>query len=112
MDLVYSVALLGLATVITAVVLVGARMPVKPAWAAHWLVDDAVCVTITVLIGFGLSFAASFAYSASSQPIELVEIALISGIAAACYVILRLIAPRRRLAEYASQRAERAGSER
>ena len=112
MDLVYSVAFLGLARVITAVVLVGARRPVKPASAEQWLVDDAGCVTITALIGFGAAFAVRFAFSAKSQPIEVVEIALITGIAAACYLILRLMAPRRRLAEYASQRAERTGSDR
>jgi len=112
MYLVYSVALLGLATVIFVIVLVGARAPVKPAWAAHWLVDDMGCVAITALIGFGLIFVGSFVFSVQSQPIELMEITLATGIAAAYYLILRLIAPRRRLAEYALQRAEPTGSDR
>ena len=107
MDLVYSVAILGVATVLWVVVILAARNPVKPAWAANWLVDDLSCVTITALIGFGVSFGVSFAFSLKSQPIGLVEIAVAAAIAFACYLIVRLMAPRRRLAEYASQLAAR-----
>ncbi|MDH3315487.1 MAG: hypothetical protein OER43_06935 [Gammaproteobacteria bacterium] len=112
MDLVYSAALLGLATVFSVVVLLGARRPVEPAWAAEWLVANVWCVAITALIGFGVSFAVCFALSLKSQPIGLMEIALIAGVASAYYLILRLMAPRRRLAEYASRLAESTGGDR
>lgn len=109
MDLVYSVALLGLAMVFSVAVLLGSRKPVEPAWAAEWLVANVWCVSITALIGFGVSFAVRFALTLKLQPIGLVEVALVAGIVSAYCLILRLMAPRRRLAEYAAQLAESTG---
>jgi hypothetical protein len=111
MDLVYSVAILSVATVLWVVVILAARNPVKPAWAPNWLADDLGCVAVTALIGFGGSFGVSFVFNFKSQPIGLVEIALAAGIASVCYLVVRLMAPRRRLAEYASQLAERTGGD-
>lgn len=112
MDLVFAVTLLGLATVFSVAVLLGSRMPVEPFWAAEWLVANVWCVAITALIGFGVSFAVRFALNLKLQPIGLFEFALIAGIVSAYYLILRLMAPRRRLAEYSSQLAESTGDAR
>lgn len=103
MDLVIAVASLGLATVVSVVVVLGVRRPVEPAWASEGLVANVWCVAITGLIGFGLSFAVRFFLTMKSPPIRFSEIAIIVAIVIACSVAVWLLAPRRRLAAYAAE---------
>lgn len=112
MDLVYSVALLGLAAVLSVFVLLSVRMPVEPVWATEGLVANVWCVAITGLISFGTSFGVRFALTMKAQPLGLREVAVITGLLAVFYGILRWMAPRRPLAGYAAQIAENSGGTR
>lgn len=110
MDIVYAVSLLGLAVIVFVVFLIGVRMPNEPAWASDWLVD-LWCVVITGLLAFGVSFAVKFAVSLNKQVFGFKEIALVAAILITCFLIIQTLAPRRRLAEYASALAQRGKAE-
>ena len=109
MDLIIAAALLSAAVIVSVFVLLAVRRPVEPLWASEFLVANFWCVAIVALIAFAVCFGARFALNLKSVPLSLGEIALVAGIATASVVVLRLMAPRRRLAEYAAQIA--AGSE-
>ena len=105
MDLVYSVAILGLAVNLFVLFLIGERMPNRPGWASNWLASDLSTVAITGLIAFAISFGVRFAMTVNEQAIGLKVAALLAATLAAHYFILRQLAPRRWLAEYAAERA-------
>ena len=110
MDLVYSIACLGLATVLAVLVILAVHRPVKPAWASENLIANFWCVTITGLIAFGLGFAIRYALDIQSQSYGMVEILLCVGLLAGYTAILMLMAPRRRLADYARHSAPTASA--
>lgn len=107
MDLVYSVALFGLSVIVFILVLLGSRMPDQPRWLSEGVSADLVNVTIASLFAFGAAFGFQFVLSVKETVIGLTEVALVAAILTACFVIFRLLAPRRRLAEYAAERARR-----
>ena len=110
MDLVYSVASLGLAVILFVMFLLGARRPDEPGWASGDVISDVWCVSIVGLIAFGTGFGVRFVQSMNQESFGIKEVALISAIMAACYLALQKIAPRRRLAEYAAEFARTSGS--
>ena len=107
MDLVYSVAFFGLAVVGFILVLLGSRMPDQPSWLSEGVSADLVNVTIVGLLAFGAAFGIQFVLSVKETVIGLTEVALVAATLIACFVIIRLMAPRRRLAEYAAEYARR-----
>ena len=110
MDLVYSIACIGLATVLSVLVILAVHRPVAPAWASEGLIANFWCVAITGLIAFGVSLGVRFALTVQSQNVGTVEILLSVGLLAGYSAILMLMAPRRRLAEYARQSARAAST--
>ena len=110
MDLVYSVALLGLAVILFNGFLLGVRMPDTPGWAAEGVLADLWCTAIAGLIVFGAAFGVRFAVAMNELEFGLKEAALVATVLAACYLIVRMMAPRRRLAEYAGELARRRGA--
>lgn len=110
MDLVYAVALFSVATVLSVVVLLSSRMPVEPVWATEGLVANVWCVLITGLIAFGACFGVRFFVNISEQFLGFRELGLVVAILAACYMILRQLAPRRRLADYAARLSQSGGN--
>ncbi len=109
MDLVYSVALLGLTVILSIIFMLGIRMPDEPRWASDGLTTDAWCVAIAGLIAYGTAFGVKFVVNMNEQALGLKQVALAAATLAACYLIVRLMAPRRRLAKYAAERARRSG---
>ncbi len=109
MDLVYTVALIGVAAVLYVVVLLVSRMPDQPGWATELVMNDIANVVITGLAAFAVGYATRFVLTMNELAMGVKEIALIAATLAACYVIIRLLAPRRRLAEYAAELARRNG---
>lgn len=103
MDLVYSVASLGLATVISFSVLLWCRMPTEPAWASEGWIANFWCVLITGLTAYGACFGVRFFVTFDDQTIGLPEAALVTGLLAAYGLVLYAMSPRRRLAEYAAR---------
>ena len=110
MDLVFSVALLGLAVILFNVFLLGCRMPHQPAWASETVISDLWGVTITGLIAFGTAYGVQFVLIFNEQPFGLMEAALLVAVLFACYLVIRVMAPRRRLAQYAGELARRRGA--
>lgn len=106
MDLVVATALLSAAVIVSVFVLLASRRPVEPVWASEFLVANFWCVAIVALIAFAACFAVRFAVTLKSPPLSLGEAAAVAGIAAASVVVLRLMTPRKRLAEYAAQTSE------
>ena len=103
MDLVIAVASLGLAAVVSVLIVLGVRKPVEPAWASEGLVANVWCVAITGFIGFGISFAVRFFLTMKWPPLSLIEFAIMIGLLAAFSAVILLMAPRRRLAAYAAE---------
>ena len=103
MDLVYSVALLGLAVILFNGFLLGVRMPDTPGWAAEGVLADLWCTAIAGLIVFGAAFGVRFAVAMNELEFGLKEAALVAAVLSACYLIVRL-------AEYAGELARRRGA--
>jgi hypothetical protein len=103
MDLVYSVALFGMATVISLLLFIAVRMPVEPAWASEGLIANVWCVLITGLIAYGGCFGVRFIVDLKDQTIGLPQAAMVIGLLAAFYLIGRAMSPRRLLAKTAAQ---------
>lgn len=103
MDLVYSIALLGLTAVLGVFVFLTVRMPVQPAWGAEWMIANVWCVAITGLLTFGIGLGIRYFNDPGAQPVGLREVILIAAFLSVYSGLLRLMAPRRRLAEYAAQ---------
>ena len=110
MDLVFSIACIGLATVLSVLVILAVRQPVAPAWASEALIANFWCVAITGLIAFGVSWGVRFALTVQSHNVGMVEILLSVALLAGYSALLILMAPRRRLAEYARQSAHAASA--
>jgi len=109
MDLVYAVALLGLAVILFVVVLLGNRMPDQPDWASEGMLADLSGVAITGLVAFGMSFGFRFVVSTNELAMGVKEVALVAVTLVAYFLIFRQLAPRRRLREYAAELARRSG---
>jgi len=107
MDLVYCVALSGIATVLYFVVLLVSRMPDQPAWATELVMNDISNTVITGLAAFAVGYGTRFVLTINELVMGVREIALIAVTIAACFVIIRLMAPRRRLTQYAAEFARR-----
>lgn len=105
MDLVFSVALLGLAVILFNVFVLGCRMPDQPGWASEGVISDLWCVSITGLIAYGGAFGVKFVVTMNQQVFGLKEVALGASVLAVYYLIHRAIAPRRRMAQYAGELA-------
>lgn len=110
MDLVYSIACIGLAAVLSVLLILAVHRPVTPPWASENLIANVWCVSITGLIAFGLGFAVRYALTIQSQRLGTVEILLCVGLLAGYAAILVLMSPRRRLADYARQSARAASA--
>ena len=110
MDLVYSVAVLGLAVFLFILLLLGDRMPDRPGWAPEGVAADVSTVAVAGLLAFGVAFGVRFFTAIDAMVIGLKEIVLLAAVLAVYYLILRALAPRRRLAQYASERARRSGA--
>ena len=82
----------------------------RPGWASDGVVADVTTVVVTGLLAFGIAFAVRFITSFDAMAIGLKEVVLLAGILAVYYLILRALAPRRRLAQYASERARSSGA--
>ncbi len=106
MDIVYAVALLGLAVVLFVVFMLLDRAPDSSGWTSDGMLSELSTVAITGLFAFGLCFGVRFFASAGGLTIGVKEVALLAAILTAYYLIYRKLAPRRRLAEYAEQRAQ------
>jgi len=109
MDLVYSVALLGLAMILFVTLLLGNRMPDQPRWASDGTTAELSCVAVAGLIAYGMAFGVRFVVYTNELVMGPKEIALVAATLAACYLIFRWLAPRRRLAEYAGELARGRG---
>lgn len=107
MDIVYSVALLGLAVVLFYVFLLADRRPDRSGWVSDGTVAELSTVLITGLIAFGLCFGVRFFASINELAIGVKEVALLAATLTAYYLILLKLAPRRRLAEHAAALAQR-----
>jgi len=108
MDIVYSVALLGLAVVLFVVFLLADRRPDRSGWVSDGgTVAELSTVLITGLIAFGLCFGVRFFASINEVAIGVREVALLAATLTAYYLILLKLAPRRRLAEHAAKLAQR-----
>ncbi|MDX1512482.1 MAG: hypothetical protein R3174_01955 [Gammaproteobacteria bacterium] len=105
MDLVISIALLGMAMVLCVFVFFSVRMPVEPAWAEEWLVANVWCVAITGLLAFGFAFGVKFVVDFDSQTFGWREGILIVGFSAVYCVLIRLMSPLRQSVEPANQTA-------
>lgn len=105
MDLVYSVALLGLAVILFIVFMLGDRKPDRPGWASAGVANDLTSVVITALIAVGICYGVKFGMTISEQALGAKVLILLALTLAACVLTLRALAPRRRLAEYAAERA-------
>ena len=103
MDLVISIALLGMAMVLCVFVFFSVRMPVEPAWAEEWLVANVWCVAITGLLAFGFAFGVKFVVDFDSQTFGWREGILIFGFSAVYFVLMHLMTPLRRSASLAGQ---------
>lgn len=108
MDLVYSVALLGLAVILFVVLMLGDRKPDRPGWASEGMANDLTSVAITALIAVGICYGVKFGMTIGEQKLGPTAFILLALTLAACVVTLRTLAPRRRLAEYAAQHALKA----
>ena len=109
MDLVYFVALVGVAAILYVVVLLVTRMPDQPVWATELLMNDIANTVITGLAAFAVGYGTRFVLDINELVMGGKEIALIAAILVACFAVIRLMAPRRRLAEYAAELARRNG---
>lgn len=107
MDLVYSVALVGVAAVLYVVVLLVSRMPDQPGWATELVMNDIANVVITGFVAFAVGYGTRFVLDINELVIGVKEIALIAAILVACFVVIQVLAPRRRLAAYAAELAIR-----
>jgi len=107
MDLVYCFALLGVAAILYVAILLVSRMPDQPAWATELVMNDLANVIITGLVAFAVGYGTRFALDLSEEVVGVKEIALVGVILAASFVIIRLMSPHRRLAEYAAEFARR-----
>lgn len=106
MDIVYSVALLGLAVVIFIAFLLNDRASDRPGLTSEGMASDLSTVAITGLIAFGLCFGVRFFASANGPAMGLKEVALLAATLTAYYLIYRKLAPRRRIGEYADRHAQ------
>ena len=97
MDLVCSVALFGLAVILFKLFLLGGRMPDKAGRASEGVTSDLWCVTITGLIAFGTAYGVQFLLTMNEQAFGLKEAVLVAAVLSACFLIVRVLAPRRRL---------------
>lgn len=107
MDLVYCVAFVGVATVLYVVVLLVSRMPDQPSWATELVMNDIANTVITGLVAFAVGYGTRFALDLREEVVGVKEIALTAAILVACFVVVRLLAPRRRLAQYTAELATR-----
>lgn len=107
MDLVYSVALLGLAVILFISFMLGDRNPDRPGWASEGVANDLSSVAIAGLIAFGTCYAFKFGMTIAEQTMGLKVFILLAVTLISYYLILRALAPRRRLAEYAREHARR-----
>ena len=107
MDLVLCVAFVGVATILYVVVLLVSRMPDQPAWATELVMNDIANTVITGLAAFAVGYGTRFVLTMNELVMGVKEIALIAATLAACFMVIRLLAPRRRLAEYAAEHARR-----
>ena len=105
MDLVYSVALLGLAVILFVVLMLGDRKPDRPGWASEGMANDLSSVAITALIAVGICYGVKFGMTISEQALGAKVFILLAVTLVACVLTLRTLSPRRRLAEYAAERA-------
>lgn len=110
MDLVYSVAAFAAMIVLYTIVLVGTRRREPSFWASEGMVGNVWCILMTGLIAYGVALAARFALTWPEQPFGLREAVMVAAIVVACVAVVRLIAPRRRLAAYAAAEAVRTGA--
>ena len=106
MDIVYAVALLGIAVVLFTVFMLLDRAPDSRGWTSDGMLSDLSTVAITGLFAFGLCFGVRFFASATGPAMGIREVALLAATLTAYYLIYRKLAPRRRLAEYADKRAQ------
>ncbi len=109
MDLVYSVALLGMAVILFNVFLLGCRMPDQPGWASEGVVSDLWCVSITGLIAFGAAFGVKFVVTMNQQVFGLKEVAVVASVLTVYYLTHRAIARRGRMAQTAGELARGSG---
>ena len=110
MNLVYSVALLGLAAILFVVFLLGDRLPDRAGWMSEGVISDLSSVAIAGLIAFGACFGVRFFVFMGERPFGLKEVALLTMTLVVYYLIFRHLAPRRRLREYAAELARRSAS--
>lgn len=82
MDLVYFIVFIGLAAVISVLVVPGSRIPVQPARATEGLVADAWCVAITGLIAFGTCFGVRFFLDFDKRSPEILEVMRVAAFSA------------------------------
>ncbi len=105
MDIVYSVALLGLAVVLFNVFLLGCRMPDQPGWASEGVISDLWCVSITGLIAFGAAFGVQFILIFKEESFGLMEVAMVASLLAVFYLTHRAITRRGQMAQTAGELA-------
>ena len=107
MDLVYCVALVGVTTVLYFAVMLVSRMPDQPAWATELVMNDLANTLMTGLAAFAVGYGTRFILDVGEEIVGVKEIALVAAVLIACFAVIRLMAPKRRLAEYAAELAKR-----
>lgn len=103
MDLVYSVALVVMAVILFVGFLPGNRMAGGRGLASEGMTADLLCVAIASLFAFGIAFGGRFILTMHEQAVGLKELVLVAVTLAACYLIVRRLAPRRRLSGSAEE---------
>ncbi|MDX1431217.1 MAG: hypothetical protein R3286_02090 [Gammaproteobacteria bacterium] len=104
MEIIYAVALLGACFILAAIVYLGSRMPVTPAWANDTLVANVWCVLIVGLIAFGIGFLVQYAAHWDERTLGARELAILAVLVIGYALVWSALGVRKRLARYAAAR--------
>lgn len=103
MLLVYGAAGLVLAAWLYGVTLIGARNPRSPAWANDFFVANLYVPLIIALAVAGIGSVVQFCLSVDSPSLGVGEAALVLGIVAVGWLVLKMMRIRKRLADFADR---------
>ena len=107
MDLVYFVALVGVAAILYVAVMLVSRMPDQPGWATELIMNDIANTVMTGLAAFAVGYGLRFILDVGDEVVGVKEIGLVAAAVVVCFAVIRFMAPKRRLAEYAAELARR-----
>ena len=100
MLLVYGTACITLSVLLFTVSLLGARNPNVPGWANDFMIGN-IYVPVVITLGVvGLGCYLKLFFNLAAMPLNVFEMAVSIGIAAACVVIVKAINVKKRLAAF------------